>query len=416
VRGVDLLGREGATSAAVTYVSSDKSAPAAPQGVTATPGGDSISVVWVMSPEPDVRGYHVERGPRLNAPFTRLTTQLLPVDRPAFVDSAPQTGVQYFYRVIAIDSSGNLSKASNPGNATLIDNRPPPAPTALRATRLAKHRVQLQWTAPNARDVVGYFIYRNEVGGPTTRVSPSPVPVTSFIDVGPDSIGITPGSYRLQVSAIDREFNEGPKASVEITIPDDVPPKPPTGFQALNVLGRYVNVIWSSGGSIDVRQHVLERSVDGGPSVVLRTVPVSADRSFRDTVVTHGHRYVYSLHAVDSAGNRSAVVRDSVRFGDFTPPPAPRNAYARRLGTDTSAARRSVIVRWERVVDSELAGYVVYRSNAATGAFTKVTPSPLTILEWTDRASPADAWYQVRAVDRSGNESAPGPAVRAPLP
>jgi hypothetical protein len=45
-----------------------------------------------------------------------------------------------------------------------------------------------------------------------------------------------------------------------------------------------------------------------------------------------------------------------------------------------------------------------------------VSPVVASGLQWTDTAAPADAWYTVRALDRSGNESKPSPAVRVPTP
>jgi fibronectin type 3 domain-containing protein len=414
VRGVDILGREGPASTAVSFRYADRAGPSVPADVTVRANGSGATVVWAMLPDPDVRGYWVERGTSLNQPFRRLNTTLVPADRPSFNDSTVATSTQYFYRVIAVDSAGNVSKESNPGTLLIEDTTPPPAPTALRATVLPRHRVQVSWTASAARDVVGYFVYRNEIGGPVTRLTEGLVYGTTYTDVGPDSIGLLAGGkYRISVTAIDIGNNESPKGSVEFAVPDDVPPVSPTSVHAQNILGRYVNFVWSPGGSPDVRLYTIERSVDGAPRARVADVAGNAAHVYKDTAVAHGRRYVYWVTAVDSVGNKSRSERDSLKFGDFTPPPSPRNAYVRRVpGTATTGARTSVSVHWERVIDPELVGYVVYRSNLATGEYTKVTATPVTGLTWTDNASPADAWYTVRAVDKSGNESAPSPPAR----
>ncbi len=95
---------------------------------------------------------------------------------------------------------------------------------------------------------------------------------------------------------------------------------------------------------------------------------------------------------------------DSVTFRDFTPPPAPRAASARLVAG-------TVEVRWERVVASELAGYNVYRATLPTGVYTRLTPVPLTGLAFADSTGRAGLFYRVRAVDRSGNESAASPVA-----
>lgn len=78
-------------------------------------------------------------------------------------------------------------------------------------------------------------------------------------------------------------------------------------------------------------------------------------------------------------------------------------------------AEGGVAVRWERVVDDELIGYRVYRSTIPTGVFTPVSEviPPTGALEFIDRDGSPAYYYQVRAVDRSGNESRPSEAVQA---
>ena len=74
--------------------------------------------------------------------------------------------------------------------------------------------------------------------------------------------------------------------------------------------------------------------------------------------------------------------------------------------------RAGVRVRWERVVDRELAGYHVYRSKIPTGNFERRTSRPVTTLEFTDAGADGTWWYVVRAVDASGNESSASRPVR----
>jgi fibronectin type 3 domain-containing protein len=408
VRAVDILGREGPPSLAATITLADRQAPEIPVSLQAVEGDGRVVLTWPASPELDLRGYFVERGPSLDKPFTRLNRVALPPNTRTFTDSSLRGGTQYFFRIVAVDTTGNESRPSNSISTLPVDRTPPAPPTALRARVVTGRKLQVDWTRSPSVDVLGYYVYRGEVGAEATRITRDVLPANSILDFGPDSIGLRPGRrYRVTVSAVDGSFNESTRAQLELLVPDDDPPGPPTGFHATNVLGRRVDIAWSASAAADVRAYLLEKRDTGSTRIRMREVPVTAPREVRDTNVVHGRSYVYFLTAIDSAGNRSTAAVDSLRFGDPTPPPAPRNAYARR---DSSG----VTVRWERVIDAELAGYVVYRSDSETGVYAKVTPAAVNALQWIDRRATGSAWYQVRAVDRSGNESAPSPSVRVP--
>ena len=53
----------------------------------------------------------------------------------------------------------------------------------------------------------------------------------------------------------------------------------------------------------------------------------------------------------------------------------------------------------------DLAGYRVYRSDIPTGVFEPVHADLVTDTRWIDRGGTIGAWYRIRAVDTSGNES-----------
>ncbi len=63
------------------------------------------------------------------------------------------------------------------------------------------------------------------------------------------------------------------------------------------------------------------------------------------------------------------------------------------------------------MVSADLRGYVVYRTERTDGPRTKLTATPITALEFVDRAAPANARYVIRAVDASGNESDESPVA-----
>src|SRR5262249_46236721 len=58
--------------------------PAPPTGLAAVPGDASVSLSWRASPEPDVVGYRVYRGPSAAGPFVRVGSPVAP----SFSDTA----------------------------------------------------------------------------------------------------------------------------------------------------------------------------------------------------------------------------------------------------------------------------------------------------------------------------------------
>ncbi len=113
--GSDIV--ESADSLPVTVMARDVFPPAAPLGleaaiIPATPQGPAyVELSWAISPEPDLAGYRVYRSDREDATGNLLNAELLP--SPAFRDISVVPGTRYFYRVSAVDRSGNESPMSS---------------------------------------------------------------------------------------------------------------------------------------------------------------------------------------------------------------------------------------------------------------------------------------------------------------
>ena len=99
--------------------------------------------------------------------------------------------------------------------------------------------------------------------------------------------------------------------------------------------------------------------------------------------------------------------------GDLEPPAAASELVA-------TAKDGVVTLDWPDGAEADLAGYDVYRRTAPGGPYTKLTPVPTPYSTYADRAPTAEgtAAYVVRAIDSTGNVSAPGPEAvpSAPAP
>jgi fibronectin type 3 domain-containing protein len=69
-----------------------------------------VELTWTINTEPDLAGYNVYRSDEGDTPGQKLNSETLLV--PTFRDISVVPGKSYFYRVRAVDQSGNESALS----------------------------------------------------------------------------------------------------------------------------------------------------------------------------------------------------------------------------------------------------------------------------------------------------------------
>jgi len=182
VSSLDVLGQAGPPSTTVSAMPVDKTAPATPSGVTVTAldPQSQIEVRWTTSTvdveghvdSSGVTGYTVFRYEAENAPFTSGVQigGLVPqpgagVQLAMAVDSSanlrPQYGEKtYWYRVRAVDASGNTSAHSAAVGGHLKDITPPDPPKNLAAEGFDTY-IELKWSPNTEPDLDHYQIFRS---------------------------------------------------------------------------------------------------------------------------------------------------------------------------------------------------------------------------------------------------------------
>jgi uncharacterized protein len=149
---------------------------------------------------------------------------------------------------------------------------------------------------------------------------------------------------------------------------------------------------------------------------VLTLVSTSPTNHYRDTTFEFGKTYLYIVRSAVLAGGQSLESSDSptaiVTPRDIFPPATPHDVVAAALAANSSAPLE-VDLSWSINVETELAGYRVYRSEQQDAAGRLITPELLLSPAYRDTSvQPGHRyWYSVTAVDRAGNESVPSAAV-----
>lgn len=138
--------------------------------------------------------------------------------------------------------------------------------------------------------------------------------------------------------------------------------------------------------------------------------------SYQDTLFDFGKTYAYVVRSavvvdgnpIESDDSAPAIVTPR----DIFPPAAPQNVVAVILPGTTPG---SVVtdLSWSINLETDLAGYRVYRSEQQGTRGAIITPDLLLAPAYRDTSvEPGHLyWYSVTAVDRAGNESEPSSAV-----
>ncbi len=137
---------------------------------------------------------------------------------------------------------------------------------------------------------------------------------------------------------------------------------------------------------------------------------------FLDTGFDFGKTYAYLVRTVVLAGDVARESGDSqaaiLTPKDIFPPAPPQGIVAAVLPGD-SPGSLVVDLSWSINLETDLAGYRLYRSEQEGTQGPLLTPDLLPTPAYRDNtvSSGKRYWYTVTAVDRAGNESASSPAL-----
>lgn len=372
-----------------------------------------VELEWEPAGEPGIAGYHIYRSSDMSKPFERFTETPTGPSELFFLDSTVVGGTSYFYFVTAVDNQGNESEKGSVAMARVPDLFPPPRPGNFKAEYDPDTReVKLSWEMEEfTRNFETFIIMRRREDvlrpGALSRVNPEMLTNTTFRDKGDAGAGfLEGGSYRYVLFSSSTSKRYSDTVSVVLDIPVVTAPEAPKGLVANNDNGFRVNLNWGAVSSLNLEKYAVYRKESGEEDFLkIKEVPMTT-RFFRDEGTTVGNNYVYSVTAIDVAGNESEFsTPDTIFFRDNTPPRSVRNIQA-------LAHEDGVELRWERVVATDLAGYKVYRADIPTGRYEPLHEGLLNETGFFDQDGDIQSWYRVRAVDTSGNQSRPGSPVR----
>ena len=316
-----------------------------------------------------------------------------PLATSQLTDAGAPAGLNVYYVVTAVDGASQESGASQEACAS---RGAPAAPSGLTASA-GDGQVDLDWADNAACDLAEYRVYRGTVsGGPYSQVA-------STLGSSHADSGLTNGvTYFYVVTAADAGGREGAQAAEVSAMPNGTPPpdfEPPvlSGIQAVDITDHSARIVWTTDEPAD---STVEHGLDAGygqstfDSVLVVSHSVSLEGLAPATA------YHFRVSSADSTGNASTSADGTFTTAPDSTPPAPP------AGLSATAGDGQAALDWADNAESDLAGYLVYRSNVSGGPYS-LTASPLASAHTDLGLTNGETYYYVvTAVDVEGNESA----------
>jgi len=299
--------------------------------LTSTPAVEILRGVLKSDGKPDSQSFRIVYtipgalvGNYLTSGRVRFTEPISPTETKVH----PGATVAYLIRT-------RLSPKRASADSNVVAARVFPVPQAISAIHIqvTETTVNLDWPVPtqtSAGDPVpsisGYRIYRGEIDphtapprakdlalmqwiSPLTLLGPSPT--NTFSDTQFDFGKTYVYVVRTVIAAQEIEIESDNSEPTTIAVLDTFPPATPQGLAAAVLPGAapqtfVVDLSWSINLETDLAGYRVYRSEQES----VRGQPITPDLlpvpSVRDTSVEPGHRYWYTVTAVDRAGNESA--------------------------------------------------------------------------------------------------------------
>ena len=112
-------------------------------------------------------------------------------------------------------------------------------------------------------------------------------------------------SFTLSGKTID--IKGQPSQAIEVNTEDKFAPLTPQGLVAVaDTASNAIDLSWTPNGDADLAGYRVYRREADGTEPAQRLATLATESSYRDTGVQAGHRYAYSVSAIDQKGNESA--------------------------------------------------------------------------------------------------------------
>lgn len=356
LKGVTYLNTESKPSAEVVLEVKDQTPPSAVKSFKAGRKAGEIVLQWTPSDAKDLKGYNLYKSADKGKTFQKINAQIIEPKMAQFTEklNAENFGTFQYY-VEAEDLAGNKAPSVK-ASVFVPDHQSPEMPKSF-AQKAESGKIALSWSANTEKDLAGYRIYRglrDDDENSMLLLNVKPQIATTFIDTFPKKASTR---FIYKVTAVDKAFNESPKASAWVQLPDIVPPAAPILVDAI-LNGNEVALRWNVVNDRILGYDVYRLAND--QKVKINETKISGT-GFTDTSLTTKGQFQYYIVAVDSAGleskpSNSKYVQHST---------APNTGIKLMLGQD--AKTRKVQIEIVGIAPEEVQYVRLYRKEGEAG-------------------------------------------------
>lgn len=405
--GVDGFGDRSLPSAQVRGMARDLSPPLPAQilSVGGTREG-AMQVKWRSESvsDGDFKGFYVVRGKAIDGMFEKAS-ELLPAGKFAFIDPNAPRYKGSFYKVLSVDTSGNVSE-SLPIYGYHIDSLPPAIPVGLKAVIDTQSIVTLTWPAGTEPDLLGYRVYySNDPSHEFSSLTQKVYSDTVFRDTIARR-SLTRHIY-YRIAAVDQNMNTSrPSEWVKLKRLDVIPPVQAL-FKSPVVGDTLVELQWINSSSADVAQLRLEFRKQGETVWKPLRTWAKPDTSSRWVVkgLEKKQWYEFALVCTDSSGFETRSAQPlQVRTYDTGIREGVKNLTAH-------LDRDGIRLEWSGAFP-EGTRYLIYRQVPGSPGWSKY--KIVDAMPFVDNALPKIGTYQytIKVLYKDGGTSIPDDGVR----
>jgi len=341
-----------------------------------------------------------------------------------FIDKTAENGKNYVYRVLSAEkltSYAPIDTAIAGVETKQIEKIEKPI---WQQPIESEHRIDLRWDINfHSSLFTAYFIERSADGRNYVRLNKDPyinmdseiADKTNFFYADSVKTNYQPFYYRLIGIT---EFGELSPSSEPIKAMgrDKTPPPAPFNLKTKSLGGSRVEISWEASQTADLQGFFIGRSKNSlenySPLVNKPLSPTT--RKYIDEKANTDTTNFYIVAAVDTAQNAAASLAVYAQIIDSIPPAKPSGLFAK---IDNKGILK---LAWRKNQENDIKGYIVLAANQRDHVFTTLVKSAISDTIFKDtlqlKTLTEKIYYQVKAVDKNDNTSAPSEILEVSKP
>ncbi|MGN0468289.1 MAG: leucine-rich repeat protein, partial [Acutalibacteraceae bacterium] len=299
------VSRSDSTAAYVEYMV-DKTAPDAPDGLSAVGEDGYITIAWNQGKESDLSTYSVYRSENSDSDFECIASNL---SSKSYNDTNTKQSTTYYYKICVCDTAGNISGFSETVSAQMgEDTQKPTVSISPADNSIAGPKAKTVGVYAADNNMLSEITVEYKVGAlgswqilsdetninSTTKQLLLQLPIDAFNDN--DTVFI-------KAVAVDAAGLESEIKTVSYSVDKSAPE---INNAAISVVQNTANISWSDDNETDIKAFMIYYSKDSAEFKHIKTTRPSSEHSYNEAIDLSSlgdGNYIFKIESYDNAGN-----------------------------------------------------------------------------------------------------------------